>query len=119
MKQLTNTDCLQAVLSELLDVPYPEIPSFSKDPQWRSSLYDWLENRGYSWLCESAGTYLEDTKYLIYGMSPRDYHVVIALNGEVIFDPHPSDDGLVVRLENWIIVPVERFVGLIKQGENK
>ena len=53
---------------------------------------DWIERENYDqWLIDNP-----DTPYMVIGTSSRNVlHVVIYMNGKMIHDPHPSNEGLI------------------------
>jgi len=92
----------------MLDAPIADVPHFVRDANGVPSdfwnrVYDFVEARGYEYmivtgkhdetLCRDMGGY-----HLIGGPSPRGnglQHVVVGLNGHMVFDPHPSRAGLI------------------------
>lgn len=68
---------------------------------WDKILQMFLASKGYSEQYISTEDYENwlknhpDQPYMVTGMSPRGIlHVVIFQNGEMIHDPHPSNDGV-------------------------
>lgn len=74
---------------------------------WYNTLMFWLASQGYSeeiiwpdkyeqWLKDN-----QDIPYMVSGKSSRGVqHVVIYMNGKMIHDPHPSNEGLVELSEH-------------------
>lgn len=107
-------DCQRACIASLLDLPISEVPHFLRESEgkaavfWRS-IIDFVEARGFEYLCslpkfmpehaEAMGGY-----HIIAGPSPRGmgiFHAVVGLNGEIVFDPHPSKAGLAGDPSEW------------------
>ncbi len=105
--QRTDSDCLRVGLAWALDLNYELVPDFVSESTWDKDLQDWLERRGLALHRTPLDQHPNDTKYLVYGLSSRDYHVVGALNGEVVFDPYPLGDGLITELEIWVFLKLK------------
>lgn len=106
-------DCQRAVIASLLDLPISQVPHFLQEANGDPSdfwdgLQSFLNARGFAHLetprlwtfwGEHADIYHE-----ISGPSPRGnglYHAVVGLNGEIVFDPHPSRAGLAGDPAEW------------------
>lgn len=98
----TKGDCLRACIATLLQEDPNTIPHFvaSTDiPNWIFGLNQFLARRNLFYVQvphtrffwhSSAG----DVYHLLVGKTVRDTtHAVVALNGKVIHDPHPSRSG--------------------------
>lgn len=93
-------NCMSACLASILDRPLDKVIN-TCDPKVREKgfwppIIDWLDNEGYSFeivfdIKKVLGKYS-----IASGPSPRGnfYHAAICYDGKVVFDPHPSDDGL-------------------------
>jgi hypothetical protein len=111
-------NCAQAAIASLLSMPINEVPHFADglletDEDgivYNERLQGWLMSKGYGLLTltivpeylenwqESAKTICDH--HLIAGRTIRGtLHVVVGKNGEVVHDPHPSDDGLLPPTE--------------------
>lgn len=90
-------NCIQAAVASVLGWPLDAVPHFGAFRDWEAALRLWAEGEGltverldYPWEVPAD---LERCLYL--GPSPRGYpHVVVGQNGKVVWDPHPSRDGL-------------------------
>lgn len=101
-------NCFQAAVASVLELPLELIPHFVKDhpgegSEWWIAFLEWLEPQGlyavnYGTTYEDGTPLLDGTIrgwHLMGGESPRDnHHSVVGWNGKMIFDPHPSRDGL-------------------------
>jgi hypothetical protein len=110
-------DCQRAVIASLLDLPLSEVPHFLGIAKNNSVLYwsaiqSFLRERGYAWLVvparSGAAFFGSDEGSKIYyelsGPSPRGLgvtHAVIGCDGEIVFDPHPSNAGLLGDPADW------------------
>lgn len=103
-------NCLSAVLASLLHLPIESIPVFSDPDRWLKDLNAWLRQHGlaYLWfqdkefsrILEEFG--IEGLHHEISGKTTRfsDYsHACVAEDGRLVFDPHPSRDGLNAGVE--------------------
>lgn len=93
-------NCWQACVASLLDLSIDEVPHFCDSDNWPLNFYGWLKERGLACLEFKLleGFYqMENWGYhLISGPSPRNsgLHGVVGYNGEIAFDPHPDNTGL-------------------------
>lgn len=109
-------DCQRAVIASLLDLPLKDVPHFMEitndDPvgYWEL-LQSFLRERGYAYLAIPAksgaafyGASDEAIFHEISGPSPRGngvFHAVVGCDGRIVFDPHPSNDGLAGEPSEW------------------
>ena len=107
-------NCQQAALASILDLPLGEVIDTTsdevRDNGFWPPIHNWLKARGLRSVFVSPGSPLLKGRYSIgSGPSPRGpfHHAVICKNGRMVFDPHPSDDGLVETLMHGLIVPVD------------
>jgi len=107
---LKHGNCQRAAIACLLDLAIDDIPPFEEaktTAEFWEQVEEWLFDRrlqikyylphkppdGYSIAC---------------GKSSRGVnHAVIALDGNVIWDTHPSDEGLLSIIRYEAIVPIE------------
>lgn len=107
-------DCTRACLATLLNLPISAVPHFLKVA--RGQVYEFYE--GVDAFLEERGLEIKyqvplsdywqpggpDVFHLISGQSPRSpkiNHMVVGLNGRIIFDPHPSRVGLAGEPNEW------------------
>jgi len=110
-------DCFRCCIASLLDLPAEDVPHFcdydweDKSPRWFVNLNRWLAPRGVSYIelpvaddgpdsvvkwLSSAAPFGFDVHHILGGTSPRGFdHAVVARNGVISHDPHPSRAGLV------------------------
>lgn len=107
-------NCFQAAIASLFelsldDVPdfvnlYPDTNDFSRETK------NWFQDRGLymltTWFDNGADINNIDGYYLMVGNGPRGVlHNVIGRAGQMVFDPHPSGEGLLeVDHYNFFIV---------------
>lgn len=92
-------NCLQAAVASLLDKPLDAVPHFSAFAWWPQALTLWAYGEGLKVCGESVDT-IPDRLCIIGGKSPRGVaHVCVAEHGEVVWDPHPSRDGMTTITE--------------------
>lgn len=99
-------NCMTAAIASLLEVEIDYVPYFCygnpSDLEFYSRLNDWFAGIGISHMeLKAEGDALlmvKSVKYhLVYGVTDRHetvQHAVIGSAGEIVFDPHPSNDGL-------------------------
>lgn len=98
-------DCMRACLASVLDYPLERVLDVCTDEvraDWSGSIGRWLADRGLILRPRRLG----DPRLAgVYGIgtgdSPRGafLHAVVTKGDRVVFDPHPSDDG-VTRLHH-------------------
>lgn len=99
-------DCQRACIASLLDIAPVQIPHFheSGDPlKFRKSLNGYLATMGLIHITTEPFNFrqgqfrgMANCYHMIYGQTVRGTrHAVVALNGEIIHDPHPSKAGLI------------------------
>lgn len=96
-------NCFSAVLASLLHLPIGSIPVFSDSEDWRKEVNDFLRPYGLAYMIVSDfDTYCEENgisgcHHQVAGFTKRSgdvWHACVAADGHLIFDPHPSRDGL-------------------------
>lgn len=109
-----NGNCFAAALASVMEWDIedcPDIFAWSED-RWWFDLRQWMLERGY-WVLSSSGC-MSDLYCIGVGKSPRGApggHAVVCLNGEIVHDPHPSNDGLDGRpTEYWTPVRVDHLL---------
>lgn len=103
-------NCLQAALAAVLDLPLQAVPNFAEHHQseWQENMFRWLWWLGLD--IETCNPEHPPAGYSIaYGQSPRGVsHAVVALDGKVVHDPHPSRAGILGIAGYWQIVANKR-----------
>ena len=108
-------NCFYAVLASILHMDIEDIPQF-QDGVWQRQLNEWLRPHGLAFLeieyfgedCERYG--IVGCYHEIGGFSERSNnrgHSCIGVDGKLIFDPHPSDAGLVKEFRQGIFIALE------------
>lgn len=108
-------DCFRTCVACILELPLDAVPNFcdvdlypGDDGEWFVALDEWLQMFNLSAICLSHdGTFAPRGFAILSGGSPRgDFnHSVVAHNGEMVWDPHPSRGGLRDHLD-WIVFTV-------------
>lgn len=117
-------DCWRCCVAALVGVPAEEVPHFLQDEvndrsrSMDADTQEWLNQRGWyivessKFLCNRWSTSRFETPAVIAcGPSPRSkqmgqHHAVIMQNGKLLYDPHPSGDGLTAIVEVHLIFPI-------------
>lgn len=104
-------DCFRTCIACLLEIQdTSSIPHFCNNDnvKWVPDLNKWLSNIGYGYISVTGisnawfKNQLLYTHHIISGMSQRGTgHSVIGLNGEIVWDPHPSRNGLSCLKEEY------------------
>lgn len=107
-------DCFRACVASILELDPFTVPNFceedwgkEKDFSWYKAMLKWLHPRGLTYFdiqvpAEFHGRWFEgpaasgfETFHILSGISPRGIqHSVVARNGIIVHDPHPSRAGL-------------------------
>jgi hypothetical protein len=106
-------NCQQAAMASILDLPLSDVIDTTsdevRDNGFWPPIYEWLADRGLKMISVAPKDERLKGNYSIgVGPSPRGnfYHAVICKNGRMVFDPHPSDDGVRRIKRHDIIVPM-------------
>lgn len=97
-------NCMQACLASVFELPLDQVPSFEmmERTEWRAAFDVWLNEQGYSLVQQLAEPDIAEY-YLIIGDAPRGFlHCVVGKDGEMVHDPHPSQDGLLNHKKYWV-----------------
>ena len=106
-------NCLMASLASILEAPLDTMPVLSNandDGTWWDLLQIACNANGYAAIYWTNGGDCPAFKpygyHIANGPSPRgDFgHSVVALDGEIVHDPHPSRLGLRMPITSWILV---------------
>lgn len=133
-------NCLSAVLASILHIPIEDVPNFQDPHNWLRDLNKWLRPHGLGYINyedydlwtnhqELTGSY-----HLISGNTNRSVdvsHACVGLDSYIVFDPHPSDDGLInkncygvfVALRPWEVaqlnsMTVEKANNILSEENN-
>lgn len=122
-KTVQNGNCFAAVIASMLELPITEVPNvevfFQFDGMcWHEVMNEFLRLKGYELVTDSrfkcfhpelvdkcsasdieclvvTSLELKDRYYFVSGLSSRGVrHICIFKNGQMVHDPHPSNDGL-------------------------
>lgn len=119
-------DCWRCCIAAILQIPAEEVPHFVEiaikeqcdgtDPLTQS----WLNARGYWFVSMRFGplycprrfgdSAYQPFPYIASGPSVRsktehDLHAVVMADDQLLYDPHPSDAGLLAVVKRSLIVP--------------
>jgi hypothetical protein len=86
-------NCLQAAVASLLDLELDAVPHFILHEDWLERMVEFAAQHGYRVI------YRPPTAPVAFGLaigpSPRGVgHAVVCIDGEIVWDPHPSRAGL-------------------------
>lgn len=117
-------DCYAACIASLLELPLADVPNFCADSSnWLEHADKWLrEEHEYTLLGfrprgEGAFYCIPAMYHIMAGKSPRGVdHAVVAFQGKMVHDPHPTRAGLMAVDEYEYLVPCEKML-LFDQGD--
>lgn len=94
----TKGNCFAAVVASILEIEISELPELAT-PSQVVDLCEWLRPRGLWWVDVDSSPIFAYTRFYGYheigGIGTRGVrHSVVGYKGEIIFDPHPSREGL-------------------------
>lgn len=101
-------DCMAACIASLLELPIDQVPN-PHTTTWWDDWQAWLKQRGL-YLVEAIGAdWMPPGWGILVGTSPRGdwQHACVALNGEIVHDPHPDGGGVAQRTAYDLLVPYD------------
>ncbi len=126
-------DCWRCCIAALINLPIDDVPHFQEiqDKHEGSAIPDaqvWLNERGYilisvnNWqdVCPPAwGSNPVTLPYIASGptirsKSSKDKHACVYIYEKLVYDPHPSDVGLLAITDREIILPMLPNTDLFK-----
>lgn len=127
-EEVVRGNCYAACIASMLELPITEVPNvevffhINDYPHWYVIMDTWLKSKGWeligdmNYQCFHSGLItdpeflcqvdelckkLKDSYYLVSGQSARGVsHICIYQNGQLVWDPHPSREGL-VTIDNF------------------
>lgn len=106
-------NCLEACLASLLELGIDNVPVCGDKENWFEILNNWLifEFGLYMVVMKIRPQFVPKGYHMIWGEGPRYKdvdHSVVGLHGKIIFDPHPSNEGLVKKNEYVVLARLIR-----------
>lgn len=96
-------NCMQAAVATVLKKPLDAVPHFGAFTWWPGALRLWLRGEGLDYTHVKAPP-IPTERAMLCGRSPRGYaHAVVSEGGRIVWDPHPSRDGLTVIQGAYLI----------------
>jgi hypothetical protein len=87
-------NCMQAAIATVLRKPLDAVPHFGAFAWWPGALRLWLRGEGLDYTIVKAPP-IPRERAMLCGQSPRgSAHAVVSEGGAIVWDPHPSRDGL-------------------------
>ena len=112
--QKTNRDCYQACFASILELKLGSVPVFPPDDNQLLRAESWLRER---FGCTLLGIKPKEIYcipavwHIMCGKSVRGLvHAVVAFQGHVIHDPHPSKFGIKVATSYEFLIPLDMKV---------
>lgn len=115
-------DCWRCCIACILQIAPAEVPHFVEDYKSHAFVESakWLRQRGI-WLIEGQSLKhpdwdcpeVEELPIIATGPSCRSkgmgqHHAVVTINGDVVYDPHPSNAGLTAICHQYALVGMYR-----------
>ena len=104
-------NCFSTCIASLFGLPTTEVPNFCDTKRWRERVDKWLEERGFVIVTynedpfKSAPELHSSVPMIASGMGPRGHrHSVLWQKGKLLWDPHPSGEGLIGYPEELEII---------------
>ncbi len=95
---VVNGNCFAACVASIIELPITEVPNVEvlfdlPDSLWFEVMGKFLESKGFE--LYTSNTPPEQGYYIANGVSPRGIlHSCVYHNGELVWDPHPSHEGI-------------------------
>ena len=102
-------NCLMASVASILEVPLDTLPVLDDshdDGSWFTVLCEATRRHGFVTLyAENNPAFVPPGYHIACGLSPRGKygHAVVALDGSVTHDPHPSRSGI-LSIDRWLLL---------------
>lgn len=99
LNKQTLNNCLEACISTILQLKLESVPEYIGE-SWLTDLNAWLEKEHRVHLIRLKVDYIiprYQFPHIAVGYCKRNFslHAVVMKDGKVVFDPHPSNDGLI------------------------
>lgn len=115
-------DCWRCCIAALLNLPRDQVPHFYKETLVQSAetqAQAWLNERGYVLISGGPFYFMSLYECKIDPIQPfiasgptirskkmREHHAVIMLGEKMVYDPHPSEAGILAIVERELILPM-------------
>lgn len=122
-------DCWRCCIAAVLQIPAENVPHFAAGNHSQADAQKWLNDRGYVMINVTGGGHSSAIHFprwartadeksesrahyplIVCGPTvrtkkPGQHHAVVMVDGKTVFDPHPSDAGLIWIAESYMILP--------------
>lgn len=91
-------NCFEACVASILEIPIEAVPRYPDESSWFEFYQDWIKQFGLTLIDIDGSSGVKPQGYSIMsGMSPRGkfMHATVALDGEMVHDPHSDRTGIV------------------------
>jgi len=116
-------DCWRCCIAAMLQLPIDDVPHFlmwakKNGSSMHPDTQKWLNERGYCLVQANefsfprwAGKGFDGMPVIASGPTSRsktmrEHHAVIMLGDKLLYDPHPSEDGLTAVTQMYLVVPL-------------
>ncbi len=116
-------DCWRCCVAAVLQIPAEVVPHFAALNQGDADTQRFLNARGYGLLRFNHGFSWENGIFIpqfggdkapeipvimvgptVRSKQPRQYHAVVMMDQQMVYDPHPSEAGLLIQAYGYLIV---------------
>lgn len=124
-KQNRPDGCVSAALAALLGVPLSAVPRFDEEANpgknQNAIVRSWLATQGLGMaVTGNPGRLDHPCRYIASGPAARgEHHACVYDRGELEFDPHESNAGLIEVDQCWLIYPLGKGLPGLLEGERR
>ncbi len=127
-------DCWRCCIAAVIGIPALDVPHFVMENQDdpNGATQRWLRYKGFALVhVHGAGLYfprdyrddLDALPVISCGPTVRSkargqHHAVVTIDGEVVYDPHPSSAGLLATTETYMVVPIIALAPEMRKPED-
>ena len=98
-------NCLEACVASIMEVGIDEVPDFPCGASWFGKLEEWAALRGFECIYVPVHWPIQPVGYYIMNGPGRRglRHSVVAHDGIMVHDPHPSGAGL-LSVDSYVLL---------------
>ena len=105
-------NCFSACIASILEIPLEDVPLFHSDEgtnNWGDKFIKWCEDNDIEWtyydVADTGEDWHPEGYSILSGKSPRGdwLHSVVALDNDIVHDPHFDRTGVESRVD-WILI---------------
>lgn len=120
-------DCWRCCIAAILQVPAEVVPHFVQEfgSSYEAEAQRWLNSQGFYLLqsdrdiwfprfasSDFRGLPIIESGYTVRSKRPGATHAVVTIDRKMVYDPHPSNDGLLCTTRFEMVLPMDYLTGL-------